>query len=81
MTFFTAVEYLERRGIRSEMMMVRIPGVAEEMEGTSAGLRKGELLSMIDLLYGLMLPSGNDAAVVISLVIGLLVHCEVKDIE
>ena len=36
------------------------------MEGTSANLRNGEALLVIDLLYGLMLPSGNDAGVAIS---------------
>lgn len=31
------------------------------MEGTSANLRNDDELLVIDLLYGLMLPSGNDA--------------------
>jgi D-alanyl-D-alanine carboxypeptidase len=31
------------------------------MEGTSANLRSGEEILVIDLLYGLLLPSGNDA--------------------
>ena len=31
------------------------------MEGTSANLRSGEEILLIDLLYGLLLPSGNDA--------------------
>lgn len=36
------------------------------MEGTSANLRKGEQVLVIDLLYGLMLPSGNDAAIALA---------------
>jgi hypothetical protein len=32
--------------------------------GTTANLHTGDVLSVQDLLYGLMLPSGNDAAVV-----------------
>lgn len=36
------------------------------MEGTSANLRNGEELLVIDLLYGLMLPSGNDAGIALS---------------
>ncbi len=31
------------------------------MEGTSANLRHDDELLVIDLLYGLLLPSGNDA--------------------
>jgi D-alanyl-D-alanine carboxypeptidase len=30
--------------------------------GTTANLRIGDELSLMDLLYGMMLPSGNDAA-------------------
>ena len=30
--------------------------------GTSANLREGDQISMAHLFYGLMLPSGNDAA-------------------
>jgi len=40
------------------------------MIGTSAGLRYGDMLSLIDLLHGLMLPSGNDAALEIAIFIG-----------
>ena len=36
------------------------------MEGTSANLRSGEEILVIDLLYGLMLPSGNDAAIALA---------------
>lgn len=31
------------------------------MEGTTANLRNDDELLVIDLLYGLLLPSGNDA--------------------
>ncbi len=47
--------------IKKEMVMV---------EGTSAGLRAGDVISRKDLLYGLMLESGNDAANVIAYEIG-----------
>ncbi len=32
------------------------------VEGTSMGLQKGDIVSRRDLLYGILLPSGNDAA-------------------
>ena len=39
---------------------------AAQTEGSSAELRAGDRVQMKDLLYGLMLPSGNDAAVAIA---------------
>ena len=39
---------------------------ASQIYGTSAQLQKGQRLKIIDLLYGLMLPSGNDAALVLA---------------
>lgn len=36
------------------------------MDGTSANLRNGDKLLVIDLLYGLLLPSGNDAALALA---------------
>jgi D-alanyl-D-alanine carboxypeptidase (penicillin-binding protein 5/6) len=39
---------------------------AAKTNGSSAKLKAGERLSVRDLLYGLMLPSGNDAAVAVA---------------
>jgi D-alanyl-D-alanine carboxypeptidase (penicillin-binding protein 5/6) len=36
---------------------------ADKTEGSTAGVRAGEKISVRELLYGLMLPSGNDASV------------------
>jgi len=36
------------------------------MSGTSAELRMGDVLSVWDVLHGLMLPSGNDAAIALA---------------
>lgn len=49
---------------------VKISQNAEGIEGSSIYLEKGEKILLRDLLYGLMLRSGNDAAVAISEVIG-----------
>lgn len=43
---------------------VRVTERAAAVIGTSAQLKKGETLTVLDTLYGLMLPSGNDAAVI-----------------
>jgi D-alanyl-D-alanine carboxypeptidase len=49
---------------------VRIPKEAEGIEGSSMYLVEGEVLTVQDLLYGLMLHSGNDAAVALALYCG-----------
>lgn len=46
---------------------VRIPKEAVGIEGSSMYLREGEVLTVQDLLYGLMLHSGNDAAVALAI--------------
>lgn len=49
---------------------VKIDGESEGVEGSSIYLREGEVLNLKDLLYGLMLRSGNDSAVAIAKHIG-----------
>ena len=49
--------------------VVRIPKEAVGIEGSSLYLKEGEKLTVQELLYGLMLRSGNDAAV------ALAIHC------
>ena len=44
-----------------------IPKEAVGIEGSSLYLREGEVLTIQDLLYGLMLHSGNDAAVALAI--------------
>lgn len=49
---------------------MRIPKEAIGIEGSSMYLREGEVLSIQELLYGLMLHSGNDAAVALAIYCG-----------
>jgi len=42
------------------------------MIGTTAELQQGSLYSLYDLYFGMMLPSGNDAAYLIAELGGLL---------
>ena len=49
---------------------VRIPREAVGIEGSSMYLREGEVLTVQELLYGLMLQSGNDAAVALAIYCG-----------
>ena len=46
---------------------MRIPKEAVGIEGSSMYLREGEVLTLQELLYGLMLQSGNDAAVALAI--------------
>lgn len=48
---------------------VTVPAEAQGVEGSSIYLKKGEKLTVLELLYGLMLRSGNDAAT------ALAIHC------
>lgn len=49
---------------------MRIPAEAVGIEGSSMYLREGEVLTIQELLYGLMLSSGNDAAVALAIYCG-----------
>ena len=46
---------------------VSVPKEAVSIEGSSLGLREGQIISVEELLYGLMLHSGNDAAAALAL--------------
>lgn len=64
MTGLLAVEH----GGFSEI--ITVPAQASGVEGSSMYLEKGEKISFENLVYGLMIASGNDAAVAIALHIG-----------
>ena len=50
-----------------ELVQVQVSGSQMRRQGSSImGIEPGQTFSMRDLLYGLMLPSGNDAAVAIA---------------
>ncbi len=49
---------------------MRIPKEAVGIEGSSMYLKEGEVLTIQELLYGLMLHSGNDAAIALAIYCG-----------
>ena len=63
----TAMLALEHGGLDA---LVEITDEAYGEQGSSMYLERGEKISLRDLLYGLMLVSGNDAAVAIAVYIG-----------
>lgn len=58
-----------------------IPEQAVGIEGTSIYLRSGEELSIRELLYGLMLPSGNDCAVALAILTSVSVEIFVEQMN
>jgi D-alanyl-D-alanine carboxypeptidase len=60
MTTLVAIKYgdLERK--------IEISGKAAGIRGSTVGFKKGEKIALKELLYGLMLRSGNDAAIAIA---------------
>lgn len=58
-----------------------IPKEAVGIEGTSIGLKQGEHLTVRELLYGLMLRSGNDAATALAIITSGNVENFVKDVN
>lgn len=69
MTAIITLETLRKHNSPIEQI-VEVPDVAEGVEGSSLYLKAGEKISIEDLLYGLMLVSGNDAAVALAEIIG-----------
>jgi len=61
----TAMVALQRSVDWKEMVTARFNN-AELIDSTLMGVRRGERISLEDLLFGLMLPSGNDAALAIA---------------
>ena len=63
----TALVAAERADIRQTVRVTVDGGVlSAENDATVMGLAPGQELSMTDLLYGMLLPSGNDAAIQIA---------------
>ena len=63
----TALVVCEQCNVLDRM---KIPKEAVGIEGSSMYLREGEVLTIQELLYGLMLHSGNDAAVALAIYCG-----------
>ena len=49
---------------------IKVPQCAAGIGGTSARLKANSYISVLNLLYGLMLPSGNDAAITLAMIFG-----------
>jgi D-alanyl-D-alanine carboxypeptidase len=74
MTFYLSLMVCRKYSICPKNIVVRVSDRAERVPGTSAKLQAGDLLSLHDLFYGLMLPSGNDASIAIAETIGKIIQ-------
>jgi D-alanyl-D-alanine carboxypeptidase len=67
----TSLLVAKNEGTLNDMVGVNVSGSQMRKEGSSVmGIEPGQTYSMRDLLYGLMLPSGNDAAMMIAQYLG-----------
>lgn len=66
MTCFVCLKLCDRFNIDDHKEIIEISEIIDDVSGTSAELQIGDKLSIWDLLHGLMLPSGNDAAIVLA---------------
>ncbi len=69
MTALVVLEKLDELGLSMDSEVI-IPEEAVGIEGSSIYLKKGERISIEELLYGLMLQSGNDSATALAMCVG-----------
>lgn len=62
MTFYTIINIIEDYKIDPSQTFITVCRQATSIIGTSADLIEDDILSVKQLFYGMMLPSGNDAA-------------------
>jgi len=66
MTCLLVLLLIERFKIETLNTYVKVNEKASRLMGTSAGLLYADYVKLEDILYGLMLPSGNDAALALA---------------
>ena len=66
MTCFVVVQIIRKIRLNAQRTYLQVSKAAATIGGSSAKLRTGDILSVWDLLHGLMLPSGNDAAMTLA---------------
>lgn len=81
MTLYTTLKFCSKHQISMREEYFEVTPKAAGMNGTSAKLHGNTFVSIEDLLRGLMLPSGNDAAMCIAENIGRLLRLESGDLS
>lgn len=78
-TAMTAIDLLRQYELDPTLISYEIRKTSTLIGGTSAKLQVGEVYTINELLYGMMLPSGNDAAIAISEAMGLIQSQKLKN--
>lgn len=76
MTMLCVCKLCKKYNIDPKDMYIQVSKLASTMIGTSAKLKYGDILSIWDLLHGLMLPSGNDAAYTLAESFGTYIYLQ-----
>ncbi|KAL4500476.1 hypothetical protein ABPG72_003427 [Tetrahymena utriculariae] len=76
MTCYLVVHYIRKLNLIPEKTYFKVSAHAANQPGTTAGLTERDLVSITDLLYGMMLPSGNDAAFVLAENFGVYLYMQ-----
>ena len=66
MTCIIALEICERLKVDARREEIKIGKFESGIGGTSAKIESGDVYTLEDMYYGLMLPSGNDASLAIA---------------
>lgn len=75
MTALTVFHICKQYSVDMTSTGVKIDNESALIEGTSAGLKHGDELSVSDMLHGMLLPSGNDAAMALAHHFGKFLSC------
>jgi D-alanyl-D-alanine carboxypeptidase len=76
MTLLVVLKYVKKYSLDIENTYIKTSNICAHIIGTTACLKHKDEVKIIDLLYGLMLPSGNDAAGVLAEGIATLMYLE-----
>jgi D-alanyl-D-alanine carboxypeptidase len=74
MTCICTIELFAKYKMTLSKTYFKVTEWSADMKGTSAKLVANSWLSILDLLHGLMLPSGNDAAMVLAENMGAVIY-------
>lgn len=73
MTFITVIKLVSRFNLNPNKTFITVSKAGSHVIGTTANLKEGDILSVDQLYYGMMLPSGNDAAYTLAEYFGQLI--------
>lgn len=74
MTLYVCIQLIQEFNIDMNVVKFEVSVKASKLYGTSAYFVRKDKVVVVDLLYGLMLPSGNDAAQTLAENFGVLLY-------